>query len=379
MNDSHGNGHPGSGAGNAGSNIDKDTGDIGNGAGDGRTKTYLTAGGIGITRTARIENPRRRDRPRSPGARRAPRRAAHLVVRVSGTLQTRWDIGFCDPALAFTGRRRGFEVRACNERGATLLPGRRDGAPRLRCGHGPGDGLARRGRDGAGLRGVVPRGAAQQAADPVLGGARAHRPLPQPRGRPSRALRRIRLRARVPVRPDPARDCRATRTSATSCSCCPTTSWSWTTGARPRCANRYEFETGGRRTAGLPPHRLPDALRARRRGRAGMRPRPGEYAATVRAAIEAFRRGDLFEVVPGQTLLRALRRAAVGSLPTAEGAEPCPYGALMHLGEREYLVAGLAGDVRAGRGPAHRDLPDLGHHRAGRERESATRARSVRC
>ena len=33
---------------------------------------------------------------------------------------------------------------------------------------------------------------------------------------------------------------------------------------------------------------------------------PGEYAAGVRVAREAFRRGDLFEVVPGQMFFEPL-------------------------------------------------------------------------
>ena len=40
---------------------------------------------------------------------------------------------------------------------------------------------------------------------------------------------------------------------------------------------------------------------------------PGEYAELVKKAKESFKRGDLFEVVPGQTFLRALRNQAVGN------------------------------------------------------------------
>jgi anthranilate synthase len=66
---------------------------------------------------------------------------------------------------------------------------------------------------------------------------------------------------------------------------------------------------------------------------------PGEYAALVRRAKEAFVRGDLFEVVLGEmfsetctdspsTIFRRLRRS-----------NPAPYGALMNLGDGEFLVS----------------------------------------
>src|ERR1051325_2405753 len=68
--------------------------------------------------------------------------------------------------------------------------------------------------------------------------------------------------------------------------------------------HRYDFEVDGRSTAGLPraTEEAPD-----RRDIAGPMPpesdhAPGEYAALVRRAKEAFARGDLFEVVVGQLL-----------------------------------------------------------------------------
>ena len=66
---------------------------------------------------------------------------------------------------------------------------------------------------------------------------------------------------------------------------------------------------------------------------------PGEYAATVRAAIEAFRRGDLFEVVPGQTFFEPCPAPPSELYRRLKERNPAPYGALMHLGEWEYLVA----------------------------------------
>ena len=85
------------------------------------SKTYLSAGGIAITRTTRPET--RKDAIDALAGALDER----LGVLLTSSFEypgryTRWDIGFCDPALSFTGRQRDFEVRACNERGAVLIP-----------------------------------------------------------------------------------------------------------------------------------------------------------------------------------------------------------------------------------------------------------------
>ena len=66
---------------------------------------------------------------------------------------------------------------------------------------------------------------------------------------------------------------------------------------------------------------------------------PGEYAATVRTAIEAFRRGDLFEVVPGQMFFELCPAPPSEVFARLKKRNPAPYGALINLGENEYLVA----------------------------------------
>ncbi|MFT5449304.1 MAG: anthranilate synthase [Gammaproteobacteria bacterium] len=65
----------------------------------------------------------------------------------------------------------------------------------------------------------------------------------------------------------------------------------------------------------------------------------GEYAAVVREAIECFRRGDLFEVVPGQMFFEPCVSTPADLFTRLKQRNPAPYGALMNLGEREYLVA----------------------------------------
>src|SRR5262249_18452706 len=101
---------------------------------------------------------------------------------------------------------------------------------------------------------------------------------------------------------------------------------------------RYDFEVDGRSTAGLP-----------REGRstpyvaAAQTPRPcdhapGEYAAMVRVAQAAFKRGDLFEVVPGQTFFEASSASPAELFRRLRERNPSPYGFLLSLGEAEYLV-----------------------------------------
>ena len=304
---------------------------------DGRAKTYLTAGGIAVTRTTRPET--RGDA--------IPSLAGMLDERLGVLLTssfeypgryTRWDIGFCDPALSFTGRRRGFEIRACNARGAVLLPAVAaalegcDAVAALDAGEGAVTGTVRTSTewfpeelrskqptlfsvlralvdlfhgpedDHLGFYGAFGYELAFQF-DPIR--------LAIPRDGDERNL--------VLFLPDDVLVVDHRRETATR--------------------YRYEFEAGGRSTAGLArtgsrtPY-VPAGAVGRECDHA-----PGEYAATVREAIEAFRRGDLFEVVPGQTFFEPCAAPPSALYRRLKERNPAPYGALMHLGEQEYLVA----------------------------------------
>ncbi|MEY4640628.1 MAG: hypothetical protein RLZZ227_622 [Pseudomonadota bacterium] len=66
---------------------------------------------------------------------------------------------------------------------------------------------------------------------------------------------------------------------------------------------------------------------------------PGQYEQTVRSAIEYFARGDLFEAVPGQVFAQACQDSPAAVFQRLQRQNPAPYGALMNLGEQEYLVA----------------------------------------
>jgi len=65
----------------------------------------------------------------------------------------------------------------------------------------------------------------------------------------------------------------------------------------------------------------------------------GEFSGQVSRALDYFRRGDLFEVVPGQTFYEPCKDSPAEVFLRLQQANPAPYGALMNLGEQEYLVA----------------------------------------
>jgi anthranilate synthase len=66
---------------------------------------------------------------------------------------------------------------------------------------------------------------------------------------------------------------------------------------------------------------------------------PGEYQATVETARAAFARGDLFEAVPGQLFAEPCDRSPAEVFQRLCIINPSPYGALMNLGDGEFLVS----------------------------------------
>jgi len=65
----------------------------------------------------------------------------------------------------------------------------------------------------------------------------------------------------------------------------------------------------------------------------------GEYGEQVKKALEYFKRGDLFEVVPGQCFYEPCKDSPAEVFTRLKQSNPAPYGALMNLGEQEYLIA----------------------------------------
>ncbi|QPM90183.1 anthranilate synthase component I [Pseudooceanicola algae] len=101
---------------------------------------------------------------------------------------------------------------------------------------------------------------------------------------------------------------------------------------------QYDFEKDGLNTVDIPggsaadpfvkgPEDLPRGDHA-----------PGEYAKLVVSAKESFRRGDLFEVVPGQVFYEACKDSPSAIYERLKKINPAPFGFIMNLGDQEYLV-----------------------------------------
>ncbi|MFI6317895.1 anthranilate synthase component I [Nonomuraea sp. NPDC050556] len=98
---------------------------------------------------------------------------------------------------------------------------------------------------------------------------------------------------------------------------------------------RYEFTVDGASTRGLPrvgsstPQVIPGNIPAN--------PEKGTYATVVAAAKEKFKRGDLFEVVPGQVFHAACTDPS-GFYRSLRLTNPAPYEFIISLGDGEHLV-----------------------------------------
>ena len=304
---------------------------------DSQAKTYLSAGGVAITRTARLEA--REDAIASLVGTLDER----LGVLLTSSFEypgryTRWDIGFCDPALSFTGRQRGFEIRACNERGAVLLPAVASalescdavatldadahtvtGTVRLSEEWFPEELRSKQPTLFSVLRALIDLFRSPEDGHLGFYGAFGYElafqfdpiRLAMPRDESERNL--------VLFLPDDILVVDHRREVATR--------------------YRYEFEAGGRCTDGLARTGSRTPYVAAGAVERDCDHASGEYAATVREAIEAFRRGDLFEVVPGQTFFEPCATPPSVLYQRLRERNPAPYGALMNLGEQEYLVA----------------------------------------
>lgn len=100
----------------------------------------------------------------------------------------------------------------------------------------------------------------------------------------------------------------------------------------------YDFAFKERSTEGLP-RETPESgyNKASRQGFADHA--PGEYQQTVEKARAAFARGDLFEAVPGQLFAEPCDRSPAEVFQRLCIINPSPYGALMNLGDGEFLVS----------------------------------------
>ena len=251
---------------------------------------------------------------------------------------TRWDLGFADPPIEIVSRGRNGAVRALNERGEVLigpieaaLAGephvtaveRRGGAVAFAV-REPEPGFTEEDRSRqptvfSALRAITARFGA--ADDPYLGlyGAFGYDlafqfdpiDLRRPRPEADRDL--------VLYLPDAVLvvDHQAAKAEE----------------------HRFEFTTGAGSTIGFPRTGSDTPWRAAETVGRDADHRPGEYADCVREAHGYFRRGDLFEVVPGQSFFARCPAPPSEVFRRLRTRNPAPYGALMNLGEGEYLVA----------------------------------------
>ncbi|WP_332238802.1 anthranilate synthase component I [Sporolactobacillus sp. KGMB 08714] len=94
-----------------------------------------------------------------------------------------------------------------------------------------------------------------------------------------------------------------------------------TTDGLARSGRRFSFDSDG-------DNRAPAAFADR----------SGDYAEMVRQAKTAFKKGDLFEVVPSRVLSRPCKSRPSAVFRRLQEINPSPYGFLIHLNEEEFLV-----------------------------------------
>jgi anthranilate synthase len=250
---------------------------------------------------------------------------------------TRWDMGFTNPPLVVVARGRDVVIEALNPRGAVLLPpiarmltdlpaiARFDeDATSLRCsvrepeGRFPEEERSRQPSVFSVLRALVDLFGSDADAHLGLYGAFGY----------DLALQFEPLRLRL-ERPPHQRDLVLYLPDALLL-----------VDHRREVATRrhYEFRADGAATDGLPRSGAVTAYAGSAEVERPSDHAPGEYAGVVRGAKESFRRGDLFEVVPGQTFFEPALDSPAAVFTRLRHRNPAPYGFLMNLGANEYLV-----------------------------------------
>ncbi len=102
--------------------------------------------------------------------------------------------------------------------------------------------------------------------------------------------------------------------------------------------DRYDFEKDGVSTEGQEQAIAPEPFRTSDVIPPHGDHRPGEYAELVVKAKESFRRGDLFEVVPGQKFYERCDSKPSEISKRLKAINPSPYSFFINLGDQEYLV-----------------------------------------
>ena len=102
--------------------------------------------------------------------------------------------------------------------------------------------------------------------------------------------------------------------------------------------DRFDFAMAGQSTEGLPREQTAEPFKMSDRIPPRGDHEPGEYAKLVQEAMESFKRGDLFEVVPGQMFYERCETQPSEISRRLKAINPSPYSFFINLGEGEYLV-----------------------------------------
>ena len=301
-----------------------------------QTDAYVTAGGIKVRRNVEALTVTDAIEPVIDAL------DSHRGVLLASSYEypgryTRWDMGFVDPPLEFSGRSRSFVVRALNERGRVLL-----GV--IERALGTTDGIASVERHGDGIEGHV--------ADPS-------QRLPEEQRSRQPTLFTV-LRALVDLfasSDDPhlglygafgydlvfqfePLDLRLPRPGDQRDVVLYVPDEMVIVDHRREVASRlrYDFETSDGSTEGVERTGEAVAYAPAPSVERDCDHAPGEYAAQVEIAKEAFRRGDLFEVVPGRTFFEPCPAPPSEIFRRLRERNPSPYGFLINLGAGEYLI-----------------------------------------
>ncbi|TPN64168.1 anthranilate synthase [Mesorhizobium sp. B1-1-1] len=102
--------------------------------------------------------------------------------------------------------------------------------------------------------------------------------------------------------------------------------------------DRYDYAGKGFSTEGLPRDEIAEPFKTADRIPPRGDHEPGEYANLVRRAMDSFKRGDLFEVVPGQMFYERCETQPSDISRKLKSINPSPYSFFINLGEGEYLI-----------------------------------------
>ena len=102
--------------------------------------------------------------------------------------------------------------------------------------------------------------------------------------------------------------------------------------------DRYDYAGEGFSTEGLPRDSAAEPFKPSDRIPPRGDHEPGEYARLVEKAKDSFKRGDLFEVVPGQMFFERCESKPSEITRRLKKINPSPYSFFINLGEGEYLV-----------------------------------------